>query len=162
MRLAAQVLPQLVLPVGLTLLLALAGVAVRRRWLVLLALALLRVASSDLTARALWRAVEAGPGGALGPGAPPAGARGRPSSRDRRRGRRRNRDRAAGDDRAGGGPGGVVRLPDGAWCAFGGHGETRGPAGRRPRGPGAHQPRRGRAGRRTPPDEPPRPSRHES
>ena len=39
MHLAAQVLPQLVLPVGLTLLLALAGLALRRRWLVLLALA---------------------------------------------------------------------------------------------------------------------------
>ena len=60
MHLAAQVLPQLVLPVGLTLLLALAGVALRRRWLVLLALALLWIASSDLTSSALWRVVEAG------------------------------------------------------------------------------------------------------
>ena len=39
MRLAAQILPQLFLPVGLTLLLALAGLALRRRWPVLLALA---------------------------------------------------------------------------------------------------------------------------
>jgi len=59
MHLAAQLLPQLVLPIGLTLLLALAGLALRRRWLVLLALALLWVASSDLTAQALWRVVEA-------------------------------------------------------------------------------------------------------
>ena len=60
MHLAAQVLPHLVLPVGLTLLLALTGLALRRRWLVLLALALLWVASSGLTAGALWRVVEAG------------------------------------------------------------------------------------------------------
>ena len=74
MHLAAQVLPQLVLPVGLTLLLALAGVALRRRWLVLLALALLWVASSDLTAQTLWRVVEAGQERATASDAPPAHA----------------------------------------------------------------------------------------
>jgi uncharacterized SAM-binding protein YcdF (DUF218 family) len=70
MHLAAQVLPQLVLPVGLTLLLALAGLALRRRWLVLLALALLWVASSGLTASALWRVVEAGQERVLASNAP--------------------------------------------------------------------------------------------
>ena len=60
MHLAAQVLLQLVLPVGLTLLLALTGLALRRRWPVLLALALLWASSTELTAQALWRAVEAG------------------------------------------------------------------------------------------------------
>jgi len=74
MHLAAQVLPQLVPPVGLTLLLALAGVAPRRRWLVLLALALLWVASSDLTARAPWRAVESGQERTLASDAPSADA----------------------------------------------------------------------------------------
>ena len=74
MHLAAQVLPQLVLPVGLTLLLALAGVALRRRWLVLLALALLWVASSGFTAQALWRVVEAGQERVLAADAPEADA----------------------------------------------------------------------------------------
>lgn len=74
MHLAAQVLAQLVFPVGLTLLLALAGLALRRRWLVLLALAPLWVASSDLTARALWRAVEAEQERTLAADAPPADA----------------------------------------------------------------------------------------
>jgi uncharacterized SAM-binding protein YcdF (DUF218 family) len=60
MYLAAQLLPQLVLPIGLMLLLAIAGLALRRRWLVVLALALLWLASSGFTAQALWRAVEAG------------------------------------------------------------------------------------------------------
>ena len=60
MYLALQVLPQLVLPVGLTLLLSIAGLALRRRWLVGLALALLWVASSGFTTQALWRVVEAG------------------------------------------------------------------------------------------------------
>ena len=74
MYLAAQVLPQLVLPVGLTLLLALAGVALRRRWLVMLALALLWVASSGFTSQALWRLVEAGQERVLAADAPQADA----------------------------------------------------------------------------------------
>ena len=74
MHLAAQVLPQLVLPVGLTLLLALAGLALRRRWLVLLALALLWAASTEVTAGALWRVVEAGQERILASAAPEADA----------------------------------------------------------------------------------------
>ena len=74
MHLAAQVLPQLVLPVGLTLLLAIAGLVLRRRALVILALALLWVASTELTAGALWRVVEAGQERILASAAPQADA----------------------------------------------------------------------------------------
>lgn len=74
MYLAAQVLPQFLLPVGLTLLLALAGVVFRRRWLVVVALALLWVASSGLTARTLWRVVESGQERVLAADAPEADA----------------------------------------------------------------------------------------
>lgn len=74
MYLAAQILPQLVLPVGLALLLALAGVVLRRRWLVLIALALLWIASTDLAAQSLWRSVEVGQERGLASTAPPADA----------------------------------------------------------------------------------------
>jgi uncharacterized SAM-binding protein YcdF (DUF218 family) len=58
MHVAASVLPQLVLPIGLTLILALAGLALGRRWLVVLAVTVLYLTSTPLLSNALMRAVE--------------------------------------------------------------------------------------------------------
>ena len=54
---ANEVLPPLVLPLGLTLLLLLVGLASRRRWPVVMAFVLLYAASTPLLGRALMRAV---------------------------------------------------------------------------------------------------------
>ena len=74
MHLAATILPQLVLPVGLTLLLLLAGIASRRRWPLLLALALLWASSTELASQTLWRVVEHGQQRVLASDAPEADA----------------------------------------------------------------------------------------
>ena len=60
MHLAATVLPQFLLPVGLTLLLLLLAAALRSRWPVALAIVVLWASSTELTSQALWRLVERG------------------------------------------------------------------------------------------------------
>jgi len=70
----AQLLPPLVLPLGAALILALIGLASRRRWLTATALLLLWLASTPITSRPLARFMEGGAERALAITAPTADA----------------------------------------------------------------------------------------
>ncbi len=74
MQTLSQLLPPLVLPLGATLILALIGVASRRRWLTTVALIVLWLASTPIISRPLARFMEGGSERALASTAPMADA----------------------------------------------------------------------------------------